>query len=395
VSRLYLEAEVMIGAKANQDRFLLDLYPYFLSQTTQAGLDGSIYFSIVPAEADILDDGYVDDQYPALNGHKSLFWIYRSLVFLGNQGLPLPDRFDFSFYPERQTASYSQLVNRVVDDFDVVFPGRRAAVVETSYPLDPGPRAELGQALGAAYLARGIPEQVSFWTTPYQGVAWAGPPFDLAAFELNVPAGTQSNIVATPGTCLVQPGDDGCSTTLTWSTTAPSATAAVWMLTGAGEATLVACGKSGQTSTPRVRLGSPYTFSLYATPVCGGGAPALNGVRLASAEVSASYGQSAPPPAPPTIQATISAAPNPCVLGGSSTCTTTISWHAAVSSGTARVFVQSGNSAPALFGCGIDAVQQAPWIQRQVAFTFILDAAPTCDSSPPNATLASVVVTAQ
>ena len=44
MSKLYLEVEVMVGAKPNQDRFLLEFYPYFLDATTQAGLDGSIYF---------------------------------------------------------------------------------------------------------------------------------------------------------------------------------------------------------------------------------------------------------------------------------------------------------------------------------------------------------------
>jgi hypothetical protein len=81
VRKLYLESEVMIGAKPNQDRFLLDLYPYFMDETTRAGLDGSIYFAIVPSEADILDDHYVDVQFPVLDGHKSLFWLYVLLSF--------------------------------------------------------------------------------------------------------------------------------------------------------------------------------------------------------------------------------------------------------------------------------------------------------------------------
>jgi hypothetical protein len=82
VRKLYLESEVMIGAKPNQDTFLLDLYPYFMNETTRAGLDGSIYFMIVPSEADILDDSFIDVEYPELSGHKSLFWLYRSVDFL-------------------------------------------------------------------------------------------------------------------------------------------------------------------------------------------------------------------------------------------------------------------------------------------------------------------------
>jgi hypothetical protein len=390
VSKLYLEGEVMIGAKPNQDRFLLDLYPYFLETTTQFGLDGSIYFLVVPSEADILDDSYVDASYPELNGHKSLYWFYRSVDFLAGQGLTLPARLDFSFYPDRQVAPYSQLVNRVLDDFQVVFTGHRAAVVETYYFLDADRRAELGQAFAAAYLARGLPEQVLFWTTPYSPVTPdVGAPFDIAAFQLKVPDGTLSNLDAPSSPCVVQPGEDGCSTSVAWNTTAPSATAALWMSGGTGGATLLACGKSGHMLTPRMQSGSAYTLSLYATPACGGDRPEVRGVRLATLLVSA-----LPPPLPePPIQVSIEASPNPCHLGSATTCNTTISWRAAVVSGTARVFVTPGNGAPQLFACGSDGQQQAPWIQAGVPFTFTLDAAPACDASPQSAPLAGVTVT--
>jgi hypothetical protein len=73
-----------------------------------------------------------------------------------------------------------------------------------------------------------------------------------------------------------------------------------------------------------------------------------------------------------------------------------ISWHAAVSSGTAQVFVRQGVGAPQLFACGIEGLQQAPWIQRDAQFTFTLYATPVCDSEmPQHAPLASVTVTAQ
>lgn len=291
VRKLYLESEVMIGAKPNQDRFLLDLYPYFMDETTRAGLDGSIYFMIVPAEADILDDSYMDVEYPVLAGHKSLFWLYRSIDFLVSHGLTLPDRLDFSFYPDQQVVPYSQLVDRVFDDFQTVFPGHRAAVVETYYFQDSGRRAELGQAFAAAYLARGLPEQVSFWTTPYGGITPdVGPPFDIAAFAL-------------PG---------------------------------------------------------------LASPVSG-----------------------------PSLQGSIDASPNPCHLGFSSLCTTTIVWLAAVQSETARVFVRQGDGPPRLFACGNAGQQEAPWIRRGVQYTFTLDAASSCDSPPQHSPLASVTVTGQ
>ena len=298
VRKLYLESEVMIGAKPNQDRFLLDLYPYFMDETTRAGLDGSIYFAIVPSEADILDDDYVDVQFPVLDGHKSLFWLYRSVEFLVSHGLTVPDRLDFSFYPDQQVVPYSQLVDRVFDDFQAVFPGRRAAVVETYYFQDSGRRAELGQAFAAAYLARGLPEQVSFWTTPYGGLTSdVEPPFDIAAFAL-------------PGQAVKVPGPDA--------------------------------------------------------PVQG-----------------------------PSPHGSIDASPNPCHLVFGSLCTTTISWLAVVQSETARVFVRRGDDPPRLFACGTAGQQLAPWIRRDVQYTFTLDAASSCDSSPQLSPLASVTVTGQ
>ena len=51
-------------------------------------------------------------------------------------------------------------------------------------------------------------------------------------------------------------------------------------------------------------------------------------------------------PAPePSISGVIDASPNPCVPGLTGMCSTTISWHATVVSGTARVFVQQGDGA--------------------------------------------------
>jgi hypothetical protein len=389
LSKLYLELEVMIGAKRNQDRFLLDLYPYFLKETTRAGLDGSLYFTAVMSEAEILDDGYTDARYPVLNGRRSMYWLYRSVDFLVTHRLTVPDRLDFSFYPDRQTVPYSQLVDRVLDDFQAAFPGYRAAVAETYYLDDASQREELGQAFGAAYLARGLPEQVTFWTTPYGGAtADAGPPFDLAAFELNVPAGTASHISTSPGPCIVQPNTGTCSTTVTWNTTARSATAAVWADSGSGSPTLVACGKSGEAIAPWLRPDTTYMFSLYATPACDGSTTDVTGVRVASVQVTATTG--------PSDEGGISATPNPCTLGSSPICATVVSWHAAVSSGTAQVFVRQGAGAPQLFACGIDGQQQAPWIQPDAEYTFTLHVAPACLSAfPQNAPVASVTVRAQ
>jgi hypothetical protein len=270
VRKLYLESEVMIGAKPNQDRFLLDIYPYFMDETTRAGLDGSIYFMIVPSEADILDDSFIDVEYPVLSGHKSLFWLYRSVAFLVSHGLPVPDRLDFSFYPDQHAAPYSQLVDRVFDDFQTVFPGHRAAVVETYYFQDSGRRAELGQAFAAAYLARGLPEQVSFWTTPYGGLTPdVGPAFDIAAFALPRPdpESLQGSIDASPNLCDLE-FVSLCSTTISWLAAVQSETARVFVRLGDGPPRLFACGNAGEQQAPWIRRGVQYTFTLDAASSC-------------------------------------------------------------------------------------------------------------------------------
>jgi hypothetical protein len=296
VSKLYLELEVMVGAKANQDRFLVDVYPGFLDTTRRAGLDGSMYFSIVPEEASILSNDYVDDLYPVLNGHRSLYWLYRSVAFLAGHGLEVPARLDFSFYPKKQATSYGALVNRVLDDFQAVFPGVSAAVVETYYFDTAAERQELGQAFAAAYLARGLPVQVSFWTTPYGGRPHGvGAPFDIAAFDLKAPSDSQSSLTASAANCVVQSGKITCTTTIAWSTSVLSATAAVWMSTGTGSATWIACGKSGQASVSSSDAETSYTFTLYATPTCDSSSTGATGLRVATTQVTAQTGSASGP----------------------------------------------------------------------------------------------------
>ena len=287
VSRIYAEMEVMIGAKAKQDQFLKDVYPYFLNETAAGGIEGSLYFWVTPSEGEILDNNYVDSQYSALNQHKSLYWVYRSMAFMASAGLPLPKRLDFSFYPDAVTVPYAQLVNRVFADVQAVFPGYRSAVAETHYLADSAKRAELGQAFGLSFLARGIPEEVSFWTTPVTGTTGFGPPFDLASYQLTIPAGSTSSITATPNPCVVPLGQSSCPATIAWSTTAPSATAAVWITPAGGSSTLAACGKSGQ-SNISLAAGSNYTVAVEARPICDASVSSLTGVQVASAQVTVS-----------------------------------------------------------------------------------------------------------
>jgi hypothetical protein len=285
VSKIYLDLEVMVGAKPNQDRFLEDLYPFFLTQTAQAGLDGSIYFLVTSPEAEIMSDGYVDADYPILSGRQSLYWLYRSVQFLRTHGLPVPARLDFSFFPEPRKATYGELVDRVFSDFQAVFPGVRAAVAETFYLSDPR-RAELGQAFASSFLTRGLPEEVVFWTTPIKGDGRAvAPPFDIAAFLLKPPAGP-SMVAVSPNPCDVRT-DVTCDTAVTWSTSAASATAALWLEADGEPPLRLGCGKNGTAIVPNVDRNHRYRVTLWATPWCDSTSTTKTGVAVAEADVHA------------------------------------------------------------------------------------------------------------
>ncbi len=168
VERVYLDGEVMIEAKKNQERFLLDLYPWFVKSAADLGLEGSIYFNISDEESAYFDDGFRDVNYPAIDGHRSMFWLYRSVNFLRSHGLPVPKLLTFSLYVKRdQNHSMNDIVRRVFDDYTAVFPGLHAGLAESLYPADATTRREFGRAYAAEYFRRGILDEVLFWTTPY------------------------------------------------------------------------------------------------------------------------------------------------------------------------------------------------------------------------------------
>ena len=125
VKMIYLDGEVMVGAKPNQENFLTDLYPDFVSKANAAGITPSLYFLVVGEEASILDNGFTDGQYPAINGHKSMFWIYRSTEFMRKNNLPIPNRMDYSFYPNKVSSDYPTLVKRVMSDTQTLYPVKK------------------------------------------------------------------------------------------------------------------------------------------------------------------------------------------------------------------------------------------------------------------------------
>jgi hypothetical protein len=175
VERIYLDGEVMVGAKKNQEQFLKDLWPWFVTTAAGLGLKGSLYFITAAFTEQALDSTYRDSAYPEINGRLSLYWIIRSVTFLKNNDLPIPEVLATSFYPggwERWTGGspgtipIEAIIQRVLDDIDAVFPGKRVSVAETIYPMHATDRRRVGRAFATAFYRRPTLEDVIFWTAP-------------------------------------------------------------------------------------------------------------------------------------------------------------------------------------------------------------------------------------
>lgn len=84
-------------------------YPRFVSVVKAVGFTPSVYFIVSDTQADIMTPGYVDAFYPALNGHRSAFWLYRTLRFMSDNSLPILARIDFSYYSPSETTTSGAL----------------------------------------------------------------------------------------------------------------------------------------------------------------------------------------------------------------------------------------------------------------------------------------------
>jgi hypothetical protein len=184
VDIIYLNGEVMIGApgevqpKTNEDWFMTTHYPRFVQVVQQAAFTPSVYFNISDTQADYLTPGYVDVTYPELNGHRSMYWLYRTLHFMHDNSLPLPARIDFSMYvpsdlPLNSGIAYAELIERGFDDADAVLPllgiGSSYGVAETFYFPDAVQRRSFGQAFAAEASAHTRLHSLTFWSTPDGG----------------------------------------------------------------------------------------------------------------------------------------------------------------------------------------------------------------------------------
>lgn len=187
VDTIFLDPEVMIGAKANEDWFLSTNYPRFVSVVSAAGFRPAVYFLASCDQKYVLDDTWIDPDYAILNGHASMFWIYRSLKFFADSGLPIPSRIDFSCYMSSTGASYDQLFQRVLDDADATLPSLGASrlygVAETNYMDDPDIRLLYAQAFAKQASQNPRMQRVSFWPNgPGGGQSGAVYPFTIEDF---------------------------------------------------------------------------------------------------------------------------------------------------------------------------------------------------------------------
>jgi predicted component of type VI protein secretion system len=173
VDIIYLNGEVMIGVKANEDWFMTTHYPRFVSVVKQAGFTPAIYFIVADTQDDVLQNDYVDVDYPILNNHRSMFWVYRTMKFMFDQQLPIPARIDFSYYVPSTGATYPELLSRVLDDADATLPSLGAsqayAAAETFYFQDATQLLQFGQAFASEAASNTRLHSVTFWTTPDGG----------------------------------------------------------------------------------------------------------------------------------------------------------------------------------------------------------------------------------
>ena len=281
----YLDSESMIGAKANQDWFLKTFYPGFVGSARAAGVEPSVYF-IAENDDSIMQNDFVDPDFSFLDGHKSVYYIYRTLNFMKTSGLEIPKRIDFScyaFYNESSVKyTYQQFIDRVMGDMKSMLPHLGLAsdyelgIAETNYQPDVLSRLQIGQAFYSSFLKNNNPTRVSFWTTPDSGGTGinAGYPFDINSYL----PGSKASVFADNNNFTLKQNDTGIAN-ISWATLDGS-NAQVYVSTNGGAEKLFAGGPSGIQAASWIAAPNSYAFNLYA----GTG----HSLKLASETVSAS-----------------------------------------------------------------------------------------------------------
>jgi hypothetical protein len=178
VDTIYFDSEVTIGNSANNrpnsEWFLTTNYPRFVSVASAQGIRPTVYFHADCPQDVVFDDTWIDPDYAILNGHRTMFFVYRGVKFMVDHGLPLPSsRLDFDCYMTSTGATYDQLLQRILDDADATLPSLGAPKVygipETWYFTDPTLRLQYGQAFATQAAQNSRLQRVSFWTAPDGG----------------------------------------------------------------------------------------------------------------------------------------------------------------------------------------------------------------------------------
>ncbi len=257
VERVFLDGEVMTASndqdpatqweKANQRWFLRDtgIVPWFWEQVRLAGMIPTMYFLPGGDEASVLDVGYNDSTYAALNGHRSMYWVYRTIRFLADNNLPIPDRIDFSCYPHPDKTNHATIYNRMLDDFQATIPallGKQEQdffFAETLYHSDAALRMRVHKGLASQFAIRPNFKGVTFWTTPNAGGDGdhSGYPFDFSGLD-------DSDIIRPtfPNPTLEQTGAQTCGTMdnavnpASWCTEWANGNVTDWSISQSGDA---------------------------------------------------------------------------------------------------------------------------------------------------------------
>lgn len=190
VDTIYFDAEITIGDisnnRPNGEWFLSTNYARFVSVVSQTGIKPAVYFNSDFSQNAVFDDGWIDPLYPILNGHRSMYWIYRAMRFMVDHGLPVPSRIDTSLYMTSTGATYDQLLQRILDDADATLPSlgapRLYGAAETFYFVDPNERLQYAQAFASQAAQNSRLQRVSFWTTPGGACCWQ----DYAAYPFTI-----------------------------------------------------------------------------------------------------------------------------------------------------------------------------------------------------------------
>ncbi len=171
VDTIFFDYEVTTGNsnnnKPNEDWLLTTNYPRFVSVVSAAALRPAVYFIADGTQADVLEATWIDPDYAILNGHRSMFWIYRGVKFFIDNNLPLPSRIDFSCYMTSTGATYDQLLQHILDDADATLPSLGVpslyGAAETNYLDDATVRFQYGQAFATEAALSPRMQRVSFW----------------------------------------------------------------------------------------------------------------------------------------------------------------------------------------------------------------------------------------